>query len=68
MIITGASAGIGKETAKKLALHKATVVFACRDKEKTQRVIREIATQTGRINLFYMNLILDDYENVKQFV
>ena len=53
MIITGASAGIGKETAKKLALHKATVVFACRDKEKTQHVITEIATQTGNKNLFY---------------
>jgi len=30
VIITGCSAGIGKETARKLASHNATIVFACR--------------------------------------
>lgn len=53
VIITGASAGIGKETAKKLASHKATVIFACRDEKKTQQVITEITTLTGNKNLFY---------------
>lgn len=30
VIITGCSAGIGKETARKLAAHNATIIFACR--------------------------------------
>lgn len=30
VIITGCSAGIGKETARKLASHNATIIFACR--------------------------------------
>jgi len=34
-IITGSSAGIGKETARKFASRGATVIFACRNKEKT---------------------------------
>lgn len=34
-IVTGSSAGVGKETAKKLALRGATVIFACRNKDKT---------------------------------
>lgn len=31
VVITGSSAGIGKETARKLAAKGATVIFACRD-------------------------------------
>lgn len=42
VVITGSSAGIGKETAKGLAKLGATVVFACRDKEKTLNVIENI--------------------------
>ena len=32
VIITGSSAGIGKETARKFAARGATVIFACRNK------------------------------------
>ena len=42
IIITGASAGIGKETARELAKYKATIVFACRNKLKTEPIISEI--------------------------
>ena len=34
-IITGASAGLGKETVKDLLNSGATVLFACRNKQKT---------------------------------
>ncbi len=39
IIITGASEGIGKETARYLAYMRAHVVFACRNKAKTLRII-----------------------------
>ena len=42
IIITGSSAGIGKETARKLAHHGGTIIFACRDKEKTLPIINDI--------------------------
>lgn len=42
IIITGSSAGVGKETARKMASRGATVIFACRNKEKTLKIINEI--------------------------
>jgi len=35
VIITGCSAGIGKETARALAKKGAIIIFACRNKVKT---------------------------------
>lgn len=42
IIITGSSAGVGKETARKLAFLGATIIFACRNKEKTLPIINEM--------------------------
>ncbi len=39
IVITGSSAGIGKETAKNLLIRNAIVIFANRDEEKTNKVI-----------------------------
>jgi len=41
-IVTGASAGIGIDTARVLALGGAKVFLACRDKKKTLKVIDEL--------------------------
>ena len=43
VIITGSSAGIGKETARDVLKNGATVVFACRDEAKTKAIISELA-------------------------
>lgn len=42
VIITGCSAGVGKEAARKLAAHNATIVFACRSQQKTMPILNEI--------------------------
>lgn len=42
IIITGSSAGVGKETVRKLAFLGATIIFACRNKEKTMSIINEM--------------------------
>lgn len=46
-VITGASSGIGLETASTLAARGATVVLACRDTEKATRAADEVLARTG---------------------
>ena len=72
IIITGSSAGCGKETARDLALRGATIIMANRDLEKTNRVIATLREQEGADNLpeerfVVKKLDLCDLENVKQF-
>ena len=68
-IITGASAGIGLETAYSLMKHNCFVVFACRNLEKTKKAVEKLA-QTKFFNTSLYKIIaldLSDLENVKQF-
>ncbi|CAD8070602.1 unnamed protein product [Paramecium sonneborni] len=67
-IVTGSSAGVGKETAKKLAFRGATVIFACRNQQKTQIIIDEIQKISKNNNLHYINLDLPNFDSVRQFV
>lgn len=53
-LITGATAGIGKETAIGLAELGATVVIVGRNKTKTVVVAEEIRTKTKNINIHYL--------------
>src|SRR3954471_11505633 len=46
-IVTGATSGIGKITAKELARRGARVILANRSKAKTEPVIAEIFAETG---------------------
>jgi NADPH:quinone reductase-like Zn-dependent oxidoreductase len=46
VIVTGASAGIGKYTAQGLAERGATVILACRTVSKAEKVVEEIRTKT----------------------
>ena len=54
VILTGSSAGIGKETAKDLLKSGATVIFACRDERKTKAVISDFPTYMQDRAIFIM--------------
>jgi NAD(P)-dependent dehydrogenase (short-subunit alcohol dehydrogenase family) len=47
-LVTGATSGLGRETASQLALLGATVILVGRNAEKTERVAEDIRRQGGR--------------------
>ena len=67
IIVTGSSAGIGKETAFDLLDNGATVIFACRDEKKTIAVINEIRNLEVRERAIFMKLDLCNIESVNDF-
>lgn len=46
-IVTGANAGIGKEAATQIATHGASVVMACRSRERGEPVLQEMREKSG---------------------
>lgn len=64
-IVTGASSGIGKITAKELARAGAHVLLACRSESKTAAVIEEIKREVGNASLEYLHLDLADLASVR---
>jgi NAD(P)-dependent dehydrogenase (short-subunit alcohol dehydrogenase family) len=70
VLITGANTGIGKETARVLALRGATVTMACRNLVKGEAARSEILAQHGAIapeKLELMELDLDELSRVRDF-
>ncbi|KAB7495760.1 Corticosteroid 11-beta-dehydrogenase isozyme 1 [Armadillidium nasatum] len=68
IIITGASAGIGKEAAFDLANRGARVILACRNLEKAEKVKDWIVNSTGNKNVVCRHLELSDLNSVRKFV
>ena len=66
VIVTGANAGIGKATAAQLADMGATVVLACRSKERGEAAMNELLCFGGRC-FDLMRLDLADLDNVRAF-
>jgi len=50
-LVTGASSGIGRQTAGELARLGARVVLACRSQERGERALRAITAETGNAGL-----------------
>ena len=66
-VVTGASDGVGKEAAKYFLLHGATVVYACRSRTKTEKVIASLEEKI-RKNAHLIECDLSDYSSVEKFV
>lgn len=68
IIVTGATAGIGKEAALALLEKGAKVVFACRDEFRTNTLINSIQNLKMRGNAYFIKLDLSSFNSIKNFV
>ena len=66
-IVTGANAGIGRETARMLALKGAHVVLACRNPEKGQAALTQILAEKPAGSATLEGLDLSDLDSVAAF-
>lgn len=67
VIITGASAGIGLETARDLANRGARVILACRNRDKAQVAAEDIISSTGNKEVLVQVIELTDFSSVRKF-
>lgn len=69
-MITGANAGIGKDTARQLALIKSTekIYLACRNKTKAEIAKKELEEKTGRAIFQILVMDVSDPDSVKKAV
>jgi len=67
VIVTGASSGIGLETARDLAKRGAKVIMAVRNLEKAKPVLEDIVKTSGNENVHLMTLDLCSMKSVVEF-
>ncbi len=66
-VITGATSGIGKETALALAAAGATVVLPVRNLKKGEDVKKEISGRTGNTEIVLMECDLASFDSIRNF-
>ncbi|HEX5192211.1 MAG TPA: SDR family NAD(P)-dependent oxidoreductase [Solirubrobacteraceae bacterium] len=64
-LVTGATGGIGLETARSLASNGATVYITARSADKGRRALDELATTTGSQRLHALELELGELDSVR---
>jgi NAD(P)-dependent dehydrogenase (short-subunit alcohol dehydrogenase family) len=67
VIVTGANTGIGKETARVLALRGAHVILACRNLNKANQAVNDIINATQNQQVDAMVLDLNSFDSIRQF-
>lgn len=67
VIVTGATSGIGKETARFLAKLGARVILACRNVVEAEKVKRELVSETGNENVVVRKLDLSSFKSIREF-
>src|SRR3954467_8278667 len=66
-VVTGATSGIGKETAVELAARGATVVLAARSHEKGEATLTEVRNRSGSDTVSVGALDLAELASVRSF-
>ncbi|CAG2178443.1 unnamed protein product, partial [Oppiella nova] len=64
VIITGANAGIGKETAYQLSLRGAKIIIGCRDELRAENAIKEIVSRNPNANIIHIKLDLSSLQSI----
>lgn len=66
-IVTGANSGIGLETTRELARNGATVLMACRDRDRAERAAEDVRRDVPDAELPIERLDLASLESVRSF-
>ena len=66
VIVTGASAGIGKESALDLVKHGAQVILACRNEAKTKQAMKSLNEEEQKL-IQFIYCDLSDFNSIIQF-
>jgi NAD(P)-dependent dehydrogenase (short-subunit alcohol dehydrogenase family) len=66
-LVTGATSGVGVETARALAAHGATVVLGVRNVEAGERIAAQLKESTGNGSVTVGRLDLSDLQSVRLF-
>lgn len=67
-LVTGATSGIGRVTARELAKQGATVVVSGRDRRKAEATVEEIKSQTGNGAVEYLLADLSSQKEIRALV
>lgn len=67
VVITGANAGIGKETAIDLSKRGGKIYIACRDMKRGQDALEEIKVKSGCDNIHFLQLDLASMQSIREF-
>ena len=68
VVITGANAGIGKETALQISLRGAKIYIGCRDLNKANEAIADIRKTNPKADITAIALDLSSFRSVREFV
>ncbi|XP_018606592.1 retinol dehydrogenase 13-like [Scleropages formosus] len=67
VVITGANTGIGKETARELALRGGRIIMGCRDMEKCEAAAKEIRRESLNHHVYARHVDLASVKSVREF-
>lgn len=67
ILITGANSGIGKAAAIQLAKYGATVVMACRSKERGAQALVDVRQAANSLQVYLMQVDLSSQESIREF-
>ena len=66
IIVTGASAGIGKESALDLVRHGAQVILACRNEQRTKEAMKSLNEEEKKL-IKFIKCDLNDFSSIIKF-